>query len=166
MRPLQISQQNHFKITQQYRLRPEFRHGYKTLTPDTSHAAFFIAQRARLVFDYKNAGIEAYTSVQDVRTWGDEEQSKDIAGLSVNELWVQLSLNEKSSLKIGRQELVYDDQRLLGNADWNNNSRSHDALLLKYQNENNKLYWHSGGAFNQSSEPLLALITYLVIINI
>lgn len=148
------SQDNYFKISGQYRARPEYRHGYKTLTPDTATAAFFIAQRARLIFDYKKGNITAYTSIQDIRTWGDEEQLKDIAGLSVNELWVELSLKKNFSLKMGRQELVYDDQRLLGNVDWNNASRSHDALLLKYVNKEKKFYWHTGAAFNQKGEPL------------
>ncbi len=148
------SQTDYFKISGQYRARPEMRHGYKTLTPDTANAAFFIAQRARLIFDYKKGNLMAYTSIQDIRTWGDEEQSKDIPGLSVNELWIQLSLKNNFSVKLGRQELVYDDQRLLGNADWSNATRSHDALLLKYINQEKKFYWHLGAAFNQNGEPL------------
>jgi hypothetical protein len=37
------------------------------------------------------------------------------------------------SLKIGRQELVYGDQRTLGHFRWNNNARTFDALKLRYQ---------------------------------
>jgi hypothetical protein len=148
------AQDNHFTISAQYRVRPELRHGYKTLQSDSAQAAFFISQRARLAFDYKKENLKAYISVQDVRTWGDEEQLKDVAGLSVNELWIELSFKNNFSLKMGRQELVYDDQRLLGNADWNNITRSHDALLLKYANKEKKIYWHTGAAYNQSGEPL------------
>jgi hypothetical protein len=147
-------QDNAFKMTGQYRVRPEFRQGYKTLSADTSRAAFFITQRARLVFDYKKENLKMYMSVQDIRTWGDEEPLKDIPGLSVNELWVELSLKNNFSLKMGRQELVYDDHRLLGNADWNNATRSHDALVLKYTNKKNRVYWHTGAAFNQNGESL------------
>ena len=148
------SQSDYFKITGQYRLRPELRHGYKTLTPDTAGAAFFIAQRSRLIFDYKKGNLIAHTSIQDIRTWGDEEPSKDISGLSVNELWIELLLKNNFSIKMGRQELAYDDQRLLGNSDWSNATRSHDALLLKYTNKEKKIYWHFGAAFNQNGEPL------------
>ena len=147
-------QENAFKIMAQYRVRPEFRHGYKTLSADTSKTAFFITQRVRLIFDYKNKNLRIYMSAQDIRTWGDEEPLKDIPGLSVNELWAELSLKNNFSLKIGRQELVYDDHRLLGNADWNNATRSHDALLLKYTNKTNRIYWHTGAAFNQNGEPI------------
>jgi hypothetical protein len=38
------------------------------------------------------------------------------------------------SLKIGRQELVYGDQRLLGHLRWNNNARTFDAVKLRWQN--------------------------------
>src|SRR4051812_19881400 len=88
------AQENYFKISGQYRMRPEFRHGYKTLATDTSKAAFFITQRTRLVFEYKKDYITVYSSIQDIRTWGDEEPQKDIPGLSVNELWIQLALSK------------------------------------------------------------------------
>ncbi len=148
------AQDNYFKIAGQYRARTEFRHGYKTLAADTSRAAFFVAQRARLSFEYKKENITAFTSIQDSRTWGDEEAQKDIPGLSVNELWLELNLKKGFSLKMGRQELVYDDQRLLGNVDWGNVTRSHDALLLKFNDKEKKFSWHSGAAFNQNGEPL------------
>lgn len=38
------------------------------------------------------------------------------------------------SLKIGRQELVYGDQRLVGHFRWNNNARTFDAAKLRWQN--------------------------------
>jgi hypothetical protein len=38
------------------------------------------------------------------------------------------------SLKLGRQELVYGDQRLLGHLRWNNNARTFDALKVRWQN--------------------------------
>ena len=84
----------------------------------------------------------------------DEEQKKDNAGLQVNELWIQLALSNEFALKMGRQELNYDDQRLLGNSDWGSTTISHDALLLKYENKEQQLQMHFGGAFNQSGEPL------------
>lgn len=38
------------------------------------------------------------------------------------------------SLKIGRQELVYGDQRLVGHFRWGNNARTFDAVKLRWQN--------------------------------
>lgn len=39
------------------------------------------------------------------------------------------------SLKVGRQELVYGDQRLLGHLRWNNNARTFDAAKVRWQNK-------------------------------
>lgn len=147
-------QENSFSITGQYRVRPELRHGYKTLAADTAKTAFFVGQRARLIFDFKKDKISSKISIQDSRTWGDEDQRKDLAGLQVNELWLELDLQKGLSLKMGRQELAYDDHRLFGNLDWANLTISHDALLLKYLDKKNKFQWHIGAAFNQAGEPV------------
>lgn len=39
------------------------------------------------------------------------------------------------SLKVGRQELAYGDQRLVGHFRWNNNARTFDAVKLRWQNQ-------------------------------
>lgn len=149
-----FAQDNFFKISGQYRARTELRNGYKTLFTDSSEVAFFTAQRARLMFDFKKDNIQFYTSIQDARTWGDEEQKKDLAGLQVNELWSAIKLHPLWWVKIGRQELVYDEHRLLGNLDWANSTISHDAMVIKYKNDSLKLQWHIGAAYNQYGEPL------------
>ncbi len=38
------------------------------------------------------------------------------------------------SLKLGRQELAYGDQRLVGHFRWNNNARTFDAAKIRWQN--------------------------------
>jgi hypothetical protein len=38
------------------------------------------------------------------------------------------------SIKLGRQELVYGDQRLVGHLRWNNNARTFDAVKVRWQN--------------------------------
>jgi len=53
-------------------------------------------------------------------------------------------------LKIGRQELVYDDVRLLGNLDWLQQARRHDAVLLKFDHSGWMI--HVGAAYNQNAE--------------
>ena len=51
---------------------------------------------------------------------------------------------------MGRQALVYDDERILGGLDWNVAGRYHDALKLGYANKNNEV--HLILAFNQNDE--------------
>ena len=156
------AQENFFKISCQYRLRPELRRGYRTLAADNAVSAFFIGQRARLGFEYKQDFVHINLSITDGRTWGEETpQTKGINGLQVNEVWLELTNKKGFSMKMGRQELTYDDQRLLGNLDWGNLSKSHDALVLKYGNKVKKFNLHVGAAFNQSGEPFFKT-TYTV----
>ena len=42
------------------------------------------------------------------------------------------------SLKVGRQELLYGDERFAGISDWSNFGRSFDAVKLRFENE---LFW-------------------------
>lgn len=149
------AQQSYFKITSSYRIRSEFRQGYRTLFPDSAKHAFFTGQRARITLDYNKDKVQFFASIQDARTWGDEEIKQDIATLQVNELWTELGLKNNLTIKLGRQELVYDDHRLLGNLDWANQTISHDAVLLKYNNPEKAMKAHLGLAYNNSGEPVL-----------
>jgi hypothetical protein len=65
-----------------------------------------------------------------------------------------VNLSGQVQLKLGRQELVYDDQRLLGSVNWTQQARSHDALLLSYYKDESNLQIDLGGAYNQESENL------------
>ena len=78
--------------------------------------------------------------------------------LMLHEAWAEITFSDSSwqkvadnlSLKVGRQEIIYDDSRLLGNLDWLQQARRHDAAILKW----NKRYWFAdlGVAYNQNKE--------------
>lgn len=54
------------------------------------------------------------------------------------------------ALKLGRQELVYGDQRLVGNLRWGNNARTFDAAKLRWQNAVFGLdVWTGGVVYNE-----------------
>jgi len=57
--------------------------------------------------------------------------------LNVHQAYVMIGNHKEFplSLKIGRQELVYGDQRQLGNFRWNNNARTFDAAKIRWQNK-------------------------------
>jgi hypothetical protein len=151
-----------FTFTGQFRPRLEIRDGQGTLTPEGAVPAAFISQRSRLNFGYKGYRFRAFAALQDVRVWGQDASSinrgttESLDGLMLHEAWAEISLLdttsaiENLSLKIGRQELVYDDVRLLGNLDWLQQARRHDLALLKFENKG----WmtHLGVAFNQNGE--------------
>lgn len=143
-----------FTIDASLRPRFEYRHGFKTLFPDNTEPATFISQRTRLNFGYKTEKLQLYLSPQDVRVWGDVPQLNvsDENGISLHQAWAEIVLVPNFNLKLGRQEIVYDDQRFLGNVDWAQQGRSHDAAILKYEKDNSK--FHLGVAYNQDGEAL------------
>jgi hypothetical protein len=155
--------QAQFTLTGQLRTRTELRDGQGTLAPTTAVPAFFTSQRTRLNFGYSGYRFKFFAAVQDVRVWGQDASSINRNtldannGLMVHEAWGEISLLdtgstsiENLSLKIGRQELVYDDVRLLGNLDWLQQARRHDLALLKFSDHG----WmaHLGAGFNQNKE--------------
>jgi len=144
-----------FELSTELRPRFEYRHGYKTLIPDDIDAASFVSQRTRLNFNYKSEKLNAFVAIQNVRVWGDVAtlSSSDKNGIAIHEAWAQLLLNSKFSLKMGRQEISYDDHRIFGNVGWAQQARSHDALIATYQpNSNNRL--DLGLAMNENAETL------------
>ncbi|SDW79642.1 alginate export family protein [Aequorivita viscosa] len=143
-----------FTIDASLRPRFEYRHGYKTLFPNNIDPATFVSQRTRLNFSYKTEKLHFYLSPQDVRVWGDVPQLNvaDENGVSLHQAWANVLLVQNLSLKLGRQEIVYDDQRLFGNVDWAQQGRSHDAAILKFEPNNTKI--HFGAAYNQDREAL------------
>lgn len=152
---LTISVSAQFAISGELRTRTEFRQGYKTLFPNDTDPAFFTAQRTRLNSQYKTDKLKLMVSIQDVRTWGDVGQLNvsDKNGLALHQAYAELTLANHLSLKLGRQELVYDNARFLGNVDWTTQGRSHDALLLKWDLPSTKI--DLGMAYNQPDENLI-----------
>ena len=148
--------QHKLELSGQFIPRLEQRHGYRTLAPENSKSAVFISERLRLNFDYENKYIRLFASLQDVRVWGNEEQTKNLGSFGLHEGWAEIYIKKIASVKLGRQEISYDDNRLMGNLDWVQTARSHDALLLKFFPKNAQV--HIGGAFNQSGENIIGTI--------
>jgi hypothetical protein len=149
-------------VSGQIRTRSEYRDGQGTLSKKDTIPAFFTSQRTRLNIGFSAHRVKVFTALQDVRVWGQDASSINrittdpYDGLMVHEAWAEISLIDTGkvvknfTLKIGRQELVYDDVRLLGNLDWLQQARRHDAAVLKFDH----LGWtaHLGAAFNQNAE--------------
>ncbi|MDL5514101.1 alginate export family protein [Arenibacter sp. M-2] len=151
-----LSSQLQAQLTIDTELRPrfEYRHGFKTLFPDNEDPAAFISQRTRLNTNYETDRLSFYLSLQDVRIWGDVPQlnSSDKNGIGIHQAWGKIQLDPHFLLKVGRQEIMFDDQRIFGNVGWAQQARSHDAVRLEYSNSNLKI--DLGFAFNQNGENL------------
>jgi hypothetical protein len=132
---VQLAQAQEFKVNADVRMRYEHREGYGQPRRDSLKAADFVVQRTRINLNYKKDNMEIQISPQNVRVWGESPSGTkvDVNGIQIYQGWLQYHLNSKWRLKVGRQEIERDDARILGNADWNMQGRSHDALVLRFQ---------------------------------
>lgn len=141
-----------FSLSGEVRPRMEYLHGYSTLTDKDSDPAGFASQRTRVNFNYSHDRVKMGISMQDVFIWGSQPQLFSTSNnVSVHQAWGQYFLSPSLSLKLGRQELVYDDERIFGNSNWQQQGRSHDVALLRYDG---MLRIDIGAAFNQNEKHL------------
>ncbi len=137
-----------FTLSGEIRPRIEVRHGYKTMPDDSSGFAFFVNQRSRLNLLYERPEFNVFVSFQEVRTWGGKGMFETQPGLGIHQAFVELPFLSRFALKLGRQELRYDNQRLFGINNWNQAGRTHDAAVVKFSDMGWSL--HLGTAYNQS----------------
>ena len=101
-----------------------------------------ISQRTRMVVDVAGPGVAGYgasarMSLQDVRVWGSEESvAGDFSADNVDfhEAWGQLG-DVTRYVRVGRQEVALDEERLIGVLDYAQQGRAFDGLRLGYQIE-------------------------------
>ncbi len=142
----------------QLRTRTELRDGQGTLPVADAKPSLFTSQRTRLNLGYSTDRYRFFVSGQDVRVWGaDQSTISNLEGgrFFLHQAWGELILSDTThikvdhlSIKAGRQEIMYDDSRLLGNLDWLQQARRHDAIVLKFSHKG----WQAdaGFAFNQN----------------
>lgn len=148
--------------TGQIRERTEVRAGQGTLQKKGERAALFNTQRARLNLGFTGYRFKVFMALQDVRVWGQDASSINRTttegnnGMLLHEAWGEIMLIDTTStiqnlsVKLGRQEISYDDQKVLGGLDWLQQGRRHDAIVFKFANKG----WIAdvGAAFNQNKE--------------
>jgi hypothetical protein len=140
-----------FILSGEFRPRTEFSRGYRTLAAEGQDMSIATAQRTRLNALYNAETVKAKLVLQDVRFWGSQPQmvaNQDFA-TSVHEAWAEVFFTARLSMRAGRQELVYDDHRILGNVGWAHQARSHDLMLFKFEDE---FRVHLGIAHHENSD--------------
>jgi len=145
----QLSQAQ-FTLDGEFRPRTEYRNGYGNLIADGDNAGFGISTRIRLNTGYTTEGYQLYISLQDVLVWGENRQllpADSNNSFAIFQAWANVSLGNEWSTKLGRQTIIYDDQRIFGDVGWAQQARNHDAALIKYKK--NKFMLDFGFAFNQ-----------------
>ena len=93
--------------------------------------------------------FKVYAQGQDTREFESERKNVPwVAGsegddpFDLRQAYVELGNPAKFPLvaKVGRQEFIYGDERLIGAFDWNNFSRTFDAVKLRYDAPEQK-FW-------------------------
>ncbi len=115
----------------------DFNSGLRTINDDS-----WLLNRFRLSLQLKPAEwLTFYVQGQDSREI--DSKRANIPGVlgaegdnpfDLRQLYVEIGDTKASplSLKVGRQVLLYGDQRLIGPLEWNNISRTFDAVKLRY----------------------------------
>lgn len=135
------AQVDSLKMNIDLRTRAELDNGARTLIPNGKSAETTVLSRARFGIDYYYKNLEVYISAQDVRTWGETaSNAAKNQNFILNEAWANYQFSNKFALKLGRQIISYDNERLIGTLDWMMQGRSFDALkgVLKFS-PNSKL---------------------------
>lgn len=140
-----------FQVDAQLRNRFEVRDGYQKLAEAGSAPAIQISQRTRISFIYVTEKIKIKIAPQDVRLWGGDAVVNSTGvpsntNIGLFEGFAEIRTGEFGWLSVGRQQLVYDSRRLLGDRQWNQNGMSYDALVMKLKLSDWNL--HLGGTWN------------------
>ena len=139
---------NVFNLDAQLMTRGELRAGgFKADSLDSERVSHFALGRYRIIADYQCSWLNVRLTPQYTGVWG-----QGSAGVVLYEGWAQMQSKKGLFVKIGRQELTYDDGRIIGNDDWTMTAPTHDVLKLGYDGESHKV--HLLAAYNQNAENI------------
>jgi len=77
--------------------------------------------------------VAAFAQLQDARAWGTEGNTLTDASadqLDLHQGYVELGRSDRLRARLGRQELLLGDERLVGTVGWTNTGRAFDGALL------------------------------------
>ena len=151
--PVVEEKEHFFTLSGQLRPRFEYRNGAYQALQEGEEPAILVNNRLRLNMDYRfRQDLQLYVSLQQVSIWGQAPQVQVIdrtGGLSIFEAYAALPLGGGFELKLGRQQIVLDEDRIFGSLDWHPAGRAHDAVNINWRPVEN-FYLRSFFAFNQN----------------
>jgi hypothetical protein len=104
---------------------------------DNDNSYFLLREKIHL--GYNSSWFSAYIEARDSSTTGDDrEPNPEADQFDLHQAFVTVGNAKQFPLtaKVGRQEMIYGDERLVGNADWNNLGRVFDLAKLRYEDKN------------------------------
>ncbi len=144
-----------FELSAEIRPRFEINNGFGGVPTIFTEPTYFVSQRSRLNAALSKEKYKVYFSLQDVRVWGSGDVASgtgefmSTGGLGIHEIWAEFKVFSNSRIKVGRQVLKYDDQRLLATRNWNQYAITYDALLYSYQRDG----WQFDAALSYNNDP-------------
>lgn len=118
---------------------------FKNSTPPNYYTLF----RARLGAEFNPIeNLKFYFQIQDARLFGEEKNSRNefntianTKNLDVHQAFIQIDkfILDEISLRVGRQRLVFGNERIVGAVTWNNIGRIFDGGLIKINFPKNKI---------------------------
>jgi hypothetical protein len=132
----------------QFRTRGELRNGYRLLASDQTYASPLVLQRSRLSLNYLDNDFLFLFSAQDARVWGQNWTAMHNNSIHIHEAWAAYKFNPNLMLKLGRQELKYDDQRVMAAKSFSITGVTYDAALLAFNNSETGVTTHLGAMIN------------------
>jgi hypothetical protein len=126
-----------FSIGGQVRVRAEYRDPVSYANAATSFKSDdYILERIRLNLKFTvTDDIEVFLQPQDQRIWGQEMSVlTDERNLDLHQGYVDLRnlFSQPLSIRAGRFEMAYGDQRLISPLDWHNAARAWDGAKVRY----------------------------------
>ena len=143
-------ERNEFAIDAQVRSRGEYNNGAIQPREEGDLPALFINERARLGMSFRHDFVELKMSAQHTGVWGQDDIKARNGRVAMNEAWAKVRSRNGLFLQAGRQQLAYDDERMLGLGDWNVAGNSHDAVRAGYEGDGHTA--HVFASFNQTAE--------------
>lgn len=149
-----------FTISGQVRHRAEF--DARDLNADSDNIWYNLL-RTRLGLGVAVApDLSVFIQAQDARVFGSEDATRGrgtldgrAPALDLHQAYFRIQdfLDTPLTLKVGRQEMAYGNQRLIGSVGWSNIGRSFDAGILSFQTENAMLDVFASRLVGSTSQP-------------
>ncbi len=137
-------------IDGEIRPRTEYRDGYTKPILSANDPGIFTSQRTRLGLTFTSGILTTQITLQDARIFGQFSNTSTDATTGIYEAWAEMLLIPGGSLKLGRQMVKYDDNRLFSAPAWSITGTTHDLALFKYNI--NDFQFHLGLGYNNTSE--------------
>lgn len=131
-----IAAQQTIKFSAQIRPRLELdNRGFQSSTPFSNYT--YLRTRLGATF-IPSTEISGFIQIQDSRIFGTEASTTaDMKNVDLHQAYFKIDNFFKlpMDLKVGRIELVYSNERVIGNSNWGNTGRSFDGAVLSIKGD-------------------------------